>query len=195
MDSTKLGEARISEAMQALEGCAGRIEHWHTGPLRFTRHRGDGWQVVLEKPAYALRAAIAFRATLKSLDDTYDSRIGIATGEVAMPLGPDLNVQSAEPFVVSGRALEIARRSDHWINYSLGGAFEATAILLDRIAREWTQPQATAMAHALHPLNEPEYTEIARKLGKSRQAVTKSLHAAWYLEARTALTMLESALL
>lgn len=192
VNSTALGPEKIARAFEALEDCARTQEEWMGAPLHFTRHRGDGWQVALEEPEYALRSVLIFRAALKSLGKEFDSSAGIAEGEISGRLGPNLNVESSPPFVTSGRALEIAKKSKHQINHSALGATEGMAILLDRISKEWTPAQAQAMQHALKPLSDPNFTEIGGILGKSRQSVSKSLEAAWYEEVSFALTMLEN---
>lgn len=205
INSTSLGSHVISDAMLTLTDAAKTVERWTGAPVHFTRHRGDGWQVALRSPKYGLRAAIYFRAALKANNPGCDSAIGIAEGEINDPISSDLNTETGAPFVASGRLLEtshlfdvskralaIAKRSRPHMNHARGGAFEATVILTDRICREWTGPQAEAMLHALHPDQGPDYTEIGHILGKSRQAVTKALDAAWHDELSLALIMLES---
>ena len=60
-----------------------------------------------------------------------------------------------------------------------GSSKEAAAItLVDKIVSDWTPTQAEAIAEMLHSMGELTYTELAEKLKKSRQAVTKSLTAA-----------------
>ena len=56
--STTLGEARIARAFQALADSAALQAAWHGAPLRFTRHRGDGWQVALARPARSVRPGV-----------------------------------------------------------------------------------------------------------------------------------------
>lgn len=191
VNSTAMGQADIARAMATLADSASQIEQWTDRPLYFTRHRGDGWQVVLFDPKYALRSALFFRASLKALDARFDSAVGIAEGEIEGRIGPDLNRETSAPFILSGRALELAKRSRHHMNHARLGAHEAVAILTDRICRGWTQPQAAAMRHALQPDTSPGYTGIGEKLGKSRQAVAKALAAAWHEEVGMALTILE----
>ena len=192
INSTALGSERIAAAMTVLQAAAQVVEGWTDAPLHFTRHRGDGWQVVLFKPKYAIRSALYFRACLKAHDAGLDSAIGMAEGIIETDVGPDLNIETADPFVRSGRALELARRSAPHMNHSRVGAIAATVILCDRVCREWTKAQAAAMCHAMHPDGMPDYTEIGETLGKSRQAVTKALAAAWHDEVSLALIMLES---
>lgn len=180
VNSGQLGEDNIARAFAELEKCADQQAQWYGTPLHFTRHRGDGWQVVLYQPMNAVRTALAFRAALKALGDAFDSYIGIAEGPVAHEVGPDLNQETAEVFVKSGEALEelkATKTTVRMVHDSLG-MIDAAIIFADRLAQDWTPAQAQAIAMMLGPDGPITYSETADKLGKSRQAVTKALKAA-----------------
>lgn len=191
-NSTGLGPDNVDRAMNTLRHCAADQSDWMSDIPVFSQHRGDGWQVAIPEARHGLRAAALFRASLRALGDEYDSYIGIAEGDYAWPPGPDLNTEYGKVFEISGRALDIAKRSGFHMNHSAGGGHEATAIFLNRICQEWTPAQALTTTFALAPNNDPNQTDIAERLGKSRQAVAKSLRAAWNDEIREALLMLES---
>ena len=106
--STELGPEKIERAFKALEDCAQVQEAWHGAPLHFTRHRGDGWQVVLARPEMALRSALAFRAALRAEGEEFDSYVGISDGNASQPIGPNLNSEISEVFHEAGSALEEA---------------------------------------------------------------------------------------
>ncbi len=191
IDSTALGPAGIDRAMDALRDAAKTVEGWGIcGPLHFTRHRGDGWQIVVDDPRYALRVAVMLRATLRAVGaDTY---IGIAEDAVDHPVGPNLNTENGPVFAASGRALELAKTSDYAITHARQAA-QGIAILLNRICTEWTTVQAATIAAAIRPpTNDLRLTDIAERLGKSRQSVTKSLQSAWYWDITDALLHLEN---
>ncbi|GAA3873743.1 hypothetical protein GCM10022404_24470 [Celeribacter arenosi] len=161
-------------------------------PLHFTRHRGDGWQVALAEPKYALRSGLAFRAALKALGPEFDSYIGIAQGTVTGDIATDLNDATEEVFQASGRSLEAAKSSKHRLKYNKGGAHEGMAILLGRVSGEWTANQAATILYALPPNSSVNSSQIARELDKSRQSVSKTLEAAWVDEVRDALMTMEN---
>lgn len=179
VNSTALGPAKLERAFAALEDCAAQQAAWVGDSLHFTRHRGDGWQVVLQNPAYSLRAALAFRAALRAEGEDFDSYIGIAEGPVSAPVGPDLNDETAPVFAASGGAMDNAKTSalDIRFFHARDGAKGAAIALADHISRGWTPAQAAAIRPQLDPTTDVTYTEIARILGKSRQAVTKSSEA------------------
>ena len=64
--STELGPKGIEAAFGALQRCAEDQENWYGKPLHFTRHRGDGWQVALAKPEYALRSALTVPSPVRN---------------------------------------------------------------------------------------------------------------------------------
>lgn len=181
VNSTGLGPEKVERAFRALEDCAEMQADWMGGQsLHFTRHRGDGWQVALMEPKYALRSAVCFRAALRALGEEFDSYIGIAEGDVEGEVGPDLNEETTLPFLWSGTTLEALRMNSigEKIEYFSAGCLNAAALLLDKIASDWTSTQAHTMLTALPPNQPATYTEIAKKLKKSRQSVTKTLQSA-----------------
>lgn len=192
MDSTGLGPDKVDRAIKALRHSAAEQSSWMSASAVFSQHRGDGWQVAIPDARYGLRSAALFRASLRALGPELDSYIGISEGPFDWPPGPDLNAEYGKVFEISGHALDVAKKGDFHINHSAVGAHEAVAILLDRICEEWTPAQALTTCSALHPEEDPNQTEIAERLGKSRQAVAKSLKAAWNNEIRQAFLMLES---
>ncbi|WP_394177901.1 MarR family transcriptional regulator [Yoonia maritima] len=191
--STALGAAQLEHALSALEHCANAQADWMGTSLHFTRHRGDGWQVALAKPHYALRSALAFRAALRSHNPDFDSYIAIATGEAPSVLPTDLNRESSEAFIRSGQALDDLKATKHAqrMLHKDQSAIGAATILADHISQGWTQAQAAAILHSITPLEDISYTHIAQTLGKSRQAVTKSLDGAGFGAIELALETLE----
>lgn len=195
VNSTQLTKAQLSAAFDVLESCAEKAAEWHGASLQFTRHRGDGWQVILNQPKYALRTALYFRASLKALGQEFDTYIGIATGQAEAHKDNDLNERNEGVFIFSGRALESTKNAK---NYPLKmlknapGADAASTILADYIVEGWTPTQAEAVSLMLKELSEPSFTEVAKLLGKSRQTVTKSLIASGYSSIYLALSLLEN---
>ncbi|SFR36946.1 hypothetical protein SAMN04488005_1043 [Yoonia tamlensis] len=191
--STALGQDRLADALAALGHCAEMQGEWFGAPLRFTRHRGDGWQVVLAKPEYALRSALGFRAALRAQSADFDSYVAIATGPRPARLSDDLNVENSAAFIASGQLLDFlkATKTGQAIGHADKGGVGAAAILADHISQGWTQAQAATILQKIIPNDTVSFTEIAQNLGKSRQAVTKSLNAAGFDAIISALSLLE----
>lgn len=155
------------------------LADWQGHPLHFSRHRGDGWQVVLMRPDMALRCALAFRASLRALGAEFDTYVGIAEGPNNGPIGPDLNDETGPVFVSSGSTLAIPQHSGRMrMVHATNGPLDAVTHLADHLSIGWTPPQAAAILPFLDPRRQPSYTEVAKTLGKSRQAVKKAVDAA-----------------
>lgn len=197
VNSTGLGPAKVEQAFAALEDCAKQQAAWMGGEsLRFTRHRGDGWQVALAEAKYALRSALAFRASLRALGKEFDSYMGLAEGDINPPLQPDLNDETSAVFTHSGRSLEGAKTAQplriHFAATTAGSGTKAAAFALaDCISSDWSAAQASAILALFEPNTDKTQSEIARNLGKSRQAVKKALTAAKYDQLAFALTQYE----
>jgi|GEM_PF-689717 hypothetical protein len=204
VNSTGLGPEKVERAFRALEDCAEMQAEWMDGQsLHFTRHRGDGWQVALAEPKYALRSALCFRAALRALGGEFDSYIGIAEGEVKGEIGPDLNDETSIAFATSGTLLEYAKKSElrFWhTNVSIKAGTEGTVkdgemsalfVFADILSRDWTQIQAQTIFQFL-PLKKPTQEEVGAQLKKSRQAIGKTLSSTRFTEVLYALRMIEA---
>lgn len=192
--STALGPEKLERAFEALKDCAEMQAEWMGESLHFTRHRGDGWQVALAEPKYALRSALAFRAALRAEGSEFDSYIGMAEGEISAPTGENLNEETAAVFIQSGECLEKTKAILHSalrFGFYAAPGIAAAAIMLDHISKDWTPAQAAPLLRMLSPTDLPSYTDVAKSLGKSRQSVKKSLDSAGTPAVFTALTVLE----
>ncbi len=193
VNSTALGAEKVEMAFNRLQEVAKDLEAWHGGSLLFTRHRGDGWQVVLREPKYALRSVLLLQASVKSLGPEFDTYIGAATGRTSKLSKTDLNRYMDPAFAFSGSALDQAKSSTIGQRiFQFGDTKEnAMTILADFISSNWTQKQSEAVVEILREPSTPNYSKIANKLGKSRQAFTKSLEGAGFSHINAALQTLE----
>lgn len=179
--STELGSGAVDAIFAALAHYVAENAHWIGDS--FTRQSGDGWQILVPYPQHGLRSALAIRAFLKSQNGDVETYISIAEGRLDAPPPRDLNQTNEEIFVRSGRELTIlkerAKRDGILLAHWDFGPAASVGYLADHISQSWTPPQAQAMALYLDPYAaDLSYTEAADALGKSRQAVTKSLKAA-----------------
>lgn len=202
VNSTGLGPEKVERAFVALEDCAEMQAEWMGGQdLHFTRHRGDGWQVALAEPKYALRSALCFRAALRALGEEFDSYIGIAEGDVEGDLDADLNEETSTVFAQSGTALKNSYAAleaaqnfeelDTKLVFNGPHRMGVPYVLTDAILSDWTPTQSKVVSLMLHPVQNYTYTELADKLRKSRQAVTKSLNSAHFKAIFLALQLFE----
>lgn len=197
--STQMSPEELERAFDALSASAEVQADWHGEDLHFTRQRGDGWQVRLARPELALRSALAFRAALRCEGKEFSTFMAVAEGEAGpVPPGVDLNKSSDQVFVESGRYLDQMKNFAKPLElaHTALGKTSAAFVLADNISQGWTPAQAAAILPLLKPGNKVTYSDVAQFLGKSRQAVSKSLdgagfHAIWlaleYSEGREAL--------
>lgn len=120
-------------------------------PLTFVKlemYRGDSFQVVVDKPEYALAIAIALRAKLRAetpdKQEMWDARLAIGIGEI--PFESDNIVTSdGEAFRLSGRSFDhIGKKrliiSTPWLNFN--NEIELVTRFADDVITSWTAKQA-----------------------------------------------------
>ncbi|SEK41497.1 hypothetical protein [Pacificibacter marinus] len=192
--STALGPEKLERAFDALRDCAEMQAEWMGKSLHFTRHRGDGWQVALAEPKYALRSAILFRSCLKSLGKEFDTYIGIADGKASKEISTDLNKETAGVFIISGQELEFIKKGKciGRMHFTRSHPSEPFALLYDLIIESWTSVQAATMYKYLSsPTSGFIISDLADALKKSRQTVSKTLKSAGYEHINEALLLME----
>lgn len=181
VDSTRQPADRIDVAMQALHQAAQTIATWPTPnrDTRFTRFRGDGWQVVLAEPRFALRAAVVLQGTLGALG--LESRISIGVGTAESLGTTDLADASGRAFELSGKTLD--RMGDGARLALTGdGVIPQDAMIADLLGERmgrWTAAQAEAAAMQLSaPAQPPTLQDIGNILGISPPAVNDRVRGA-----------------
>ncbi|MHC0053953.1 hypothetical protein [Actibacterium sp. D379-3] len=187
--STKAGAVAVDAAMATLSQGADTLSHWAGCETRFTRFRGDGWQIYLDVPGLALRACLYLTACLRA--DKAAPFTRIAAGIGAVPSVPIDRLDSAggAAFELSGRALDAMTRGRLGLA-APGLPAEAAALfdLADALTRHWTAKQAAALMLALAP-HAPSQSEMAARLGITQQAFALRVNGAglWALDAAMAL--------
>lgn len=186
--STRAAAAAQEASMACLAAMAGRIALWPGGlPARFTRHRGDGWQIVTPA-SHGLRAALVLTATLKARPDLPATRIGIGYGRTDSLGTADLRDARGPGFEASGHALDTMERQRL---LALAGPevtplHQALLRLMEVQIARWTAPQAEIAAEALHP-EAPTLAEFAARHGITPQAVSERMKAGGITALRRAL--------
>ncbi len=175
--STEHPASSTDVAMHAISTVSIEIAKWSSRQdTRFTRFRGDGWQVYLEEPKQCLRAALVIAATLRATDIGIATRLAIAIGPADNLGTRDLSDASGEAFQLSGRELDAMPRSARiaLTGRCIGNRDQIIARQMFERASRWTAPQAEAMVHYLHPDN-PTLQDIGSRLGISAQAINYRL--------------------
>jgi hypothetical protein len=139
----------IGESSRRLRKIFGRV-----APLEVDVFRGDSWQLLLTDPPRSLRAALLFRALLRSKMEShqFDTRIAIGIGTVDLVPRRRVSEGSGEAFRASGRALDSMKKRRMAVSFpgsKLEAPLDAIVHLVDEIAVHWTDRQARAMVGAL----------------------------------------------
>ena len=170
----------LERAIEVLSAAAGTAASWTPDrESRFTRYRGDGWQMHLADPRLALRAAIVIAARLRAADLGLATRTAIGIGAVESLGTESLADARGGAFEASGHALDdMARPRRLAIDGPGVTALHRIIVdLLDERTARWTLQQAEASALYLLPDN-PTLTDIAPGLDITAQAVNYRLSGA-----------------
>lgn len=170
----------IDRAISTLETAASDYgREWNFDP-RFTRFRGDGWQVFVPNPIYVLDLSLYLSACLTAGRDLPATRISVGLGPVDSPPSGDLSGASGRAFFVSGDHLETMSKNRRIVIAGTGiGRWQAAIFLLvEWISGNWTANQAEAVALAL--LSDDTHANLAGRLSITRQAYEARLSGAGF---------------
>lgn len=179
--STRQPADRVDAAMQALRHAADQIAAWQSPPrdTRFTRFRGDGWQISLTIPGLALRAAVVLQGTLGALG--LESRISIGIGPAETLGTTDLSDAAGKAFELSGQGLDKMADASR-ITIAGPTVTDADAMIADLLGERmgrWTAAQAEAAALQLaSPDRIITLAEVGKALGISPQATNDRVRGA-----------------
>lgn len=181
--STRAPEAEVTASMALIAQIAARIGQ----STRFTRYRGDGWQIYLDDPGRGLWAMLLIAASLRA-EALPESRIALGLGAAHGGSADSLVTAGGEAFTASGRALDAMADPSR---FALAGAgidrlHQRLIALLDDRALGWSREQAEVVALALEPEQQPTQAQMAARLKISRQAVAARLQAAGFANIKAA---------
>ena len=155
--STRLdadARARLPDALHdAFESV--HAVHDLRSAIAFDVFRGDAWQMYVERPAAALRAAVTFRAWLRA-DADVDARIALVVDAVDFVDVENVSESDGPAFRRSGYALDgLGRRTmacllpEGWTPSTRQLLFNTIASATGAFVDRWTSAQAQAVALTL----------------------------------------------
>ncbi len=184
--STKVSGAAVDHAIATLTEAAARLGPWNHDDTRFTRFRGDGWQIYLDAPSLAFTACLYLTARLRAAGCQLETRISVGIGTIDRLTDRDLSGSSGAAFTNSGHGLDDMPRADR-LAVHIGGPlqdfFTGIYAQAEFLARRWSREQAEAICLAFeadHGDQAPTLEDLARRLGISRQALQARLKTAGY---------------
>ena len=104
--STQAGPEAVDGTMDVLEGIAKHEAQIRGLDIRFARFRGDGWQMYCPEAARVFRLTVLVLANLHSRPALAQTRLAVATGEVAILPPNGLASASGQVFSLSGHGLD-----------------------------------------------------------------------------------------
>ncbi len=175
--SSALSGGALDDVMTALAEVVTTIGEWPgESGVSYERFRGDGWQLLIERPAHALRACLFARAAVRRASDRGETRIGIGIG--AATAGATLAESSGAAFELSGRGLDNLGVHRLWrIEGERGmpgeqALTQALFAVCDERSRHWTGRQADIFMRLAIP-DAPLMAEVAEALSIQPQTVQK----------------------
>lgn len=172
--STKLSLPEREALFGALKAGASLISELQGEDVRFERFSGDSWQMLLVRPALALRACLLLRAYIRRESKSFETRISVGVGSIEPLSAEGLGASDGVAFQASGRELKKMLPKQY---FTANSPDKAVFILADGISQRWTVAQARVLALSL-VFPRPTQETMAEYLGISRQSVGKHQIAA-----------------
>lgn len=181
--STKAGTEALEQSFALLRESVRTVEGWLDISLRFTRFRGDGWQVLVPDERQSLRVAVALMAGTDRRKGLVKTRVAMGIGSVDSTGNTDLSDGSGEAFVLSGHLLDDLPRNRRLV-LSGDGTLSALVTLCDAVVQDWTAARAAAAFPLLAP-TPPTQADVADTLEISPQSLADRIIESrlWAIEA------------
>lgn len=187
--SSRLSPVQSKRAIGWLRSATKEFEKSFRGTVEgaLDSFRHDSWQLLLKKPALAIRAALFLRAALKMQSDgetKYDTRIAIGIGPVESIAKERISNSRGRAFTLSGQTLDAIKAERLAIARDHGDDCLARGVvpLLDPLVNEWSAIESQAVYGALRGWTQ-EYSAAHWQVEgdekpPTRQAITQALQRA-----------------
>lgn len=194
--SSGLTVQQLAAAKQALTGAAETIQaRWQAlrGTIDF--YRGDGWQMLVDKPHLALRISLFLRAYMISAGQP-DTRIAIGFGAVQHLDLRRISQSTGKAFELSGHLLDTMGLHRRLAALAAEDApptlamLPAAVALADAVCQKWTPRQAQLVALVLQGVKQVDAAQQV-KPPITPQAVAKQLKSAGWFAIEAALETVE----
>jgi len=165
----------VRASMAVLRDTAGSLGEAFGYDPRFTRLRGDGWQILLTRSETLYEMYLALVANLSGHDTCLATSISIGIGSVDFAGSGNLSDASGTAFVASGDMLQQLSASSGQSRVAISGHGAqdwqlAILRLTDWLAKKWSARQAEAVALYLLRRDLNSNADRAAALGITRQA-------------------------
>lgn len=171
VNSTNIAAKWRQTVVDALHVCV--EESIPLTPVKLEIYRGDSFQVVVDKPEYALAIAIALRAKLKAEtpdgQKLWDARLAVGVGDISFE-NDNIVTSDGEAFRLSGHSFDhIGKKrlsiSTPWPDFNTN--IELVTRFADNLITSWTAKQARVVYQSM--LFPKLQKDLAEELDMTRQ--------------------------
>ncbi|MGA1826251.1 MAG: hypothetical protein ACMUIP_16465 [bacterium] len=196
MKSSVLSSAELNRALEQIRMVPGMMNAVFPEAVHTTVDiiRGDGWQILVLEPGYALRTALLLRVSMKELF-TLDTRVSVGIGPVEKILNDSLARSKGLAFTRSGRGLDSMKlkkqRMVYYSSETLNRINSAESLLvewLDVMVSPASRSQARFLGRALLKWKQKQ---IAEKTGVTQSSVSEGLKSIGWNEIKSVLKHFE----
>lgn len=190
--SRQTGQSAVEDAMSSLQAAAAKLSDWYGHPVRFTRFRGDGWQVLVDNPVRVLEACIYLVTSMRRDQPDMQTRLSAGIGTVEGVGRDRLDTATGTAFFAAGDGLDTMAKLRRMTiaGERITPLHQAIFALVEFQIYDWTRAQAEVVAIMLDGTVKKQ-AHAAERLGVSRQAVQLRLSAAGYTALTDALVAFE----
>lgn len=148
--------------------------------------RGDGWQVVCNRPEKALEITLFVRTYLRFTFSTekLDTRAAIGIGSIHFIPPENVSAGDGEAFIHSGHLLESLKDQRMGVEYphpaedEIYQALDTLILLLDHIVTSWSPWQCQAVFWGLHGYKQSEIAANWKPAAITQASVSEGLQSA-----------------
>ena len=164
-------------------------------PFDLKNFRGDGWQLLVDRPEFSLDIALFIRSYIRFTFalEKLDSRLAIGIGSIDLAPSENISAGDGAAFMLSGHLLDTLSAS------RMGIVFEDSNLalvqngllnnlqLLDIFVKKWSPAQSQAIFWALQKLNQKEIAGKWIPKPITQAAISKNLKAAHWEQVKSSL--------
>jgi len=189
--STSLSPSKREELYRSFKSISDLIQNKYSPdivPYPLSNFRGDGWQLVIDRPEKTLEIALFLRTYFRFTFGTekIDTRIAIGMGEINFSPSENVSAGDGPAYTLSGRLLESLTRTCMGLDIDLTGkeknpvylGLQNTVILLDLLVTKWSASQCQAVFWALQHKKQAEIAKSWQPTAITQASVSYNLHSA-----------------
>lgn len=201
ISSSKLTPARRKALYDAFSDVSTQLKINYPLDVSYniSNFRGDGWQVVCNRPEKSLEIGIFIRTYLRFVfkSDKLDTRFAIGIGSINFIPKENVSAGDGEAYTRSGHTLDALETEHMALGFSsesdqlFSMAVEGLVGLLDFIITSWSASQSQAVFLALHGYKQEEIAQHWAPAPITQASVSVILKTAGWVQVKKSLPIFE----